>query len=271
MQKGRFYTNKSFFVAVIILLLIFFHIVGALSPSQSLIFRITSPLTSAFYRISTSIQGASDRASLSKHDLVDENQRLKNELNTVLTEKAELELLKDENQALKQIVDFIEEEGYEYKIARIVAREPTAEVEALIINKGRDDGIRKNQAVLSEDGIVIGKVYQVNSKFSTVLLLMDKHAKLAVTIMNEERTMGLLEGSFGLVAQVNLIPRDARVNPGDLIITSGTEKNIPNGLVVGQVEEIFEQPDQLFKSVKIKQLVNPDRLSLVNVIIQLHD
>jgi len=271
MQKNRFYTNKIFIVAVIILLLIFLQVLGMLSPIKSTVFRITQPISSMFYQGSTFFQKALSITKSDKDKLSEENNKLIEQINALLGQKSELEQLRDENDSLRKIIDFTSENKHEYKVAKIISRDSDKSREAVVINRGLNDGIVKNHPVLNEEGVIIGKINKVEDEYSTVLFLIDNHAKLAVTVLNNERTTGLLEGELGLVTRVDFIPQDALLTVGDLVVSSGSEDRVPKGLVVGQVEEIYKQPNELFKSAKIKQYVNYDHLDLVTIIIQSHD
>ena len=171
MKRIRFYANKFFVAAVIVLLLIFLYFIGVLAPVQNIMVKAIQPISSAVFKVSVLSDKAASGVDLSKGDLSLENQKLKEEINELIVQKAELESLRDENDSLKKIINFTEGNEHEFCVAKIIATDPDKDLEAVVINKGRKDGIRKNQIVLSEEGVAVGKIYKVHDQYSSVLLI----------------------------------------------------------------------------------------------------
>ena len=136
----------------------------------------------------------------------------------------------------------------------------------MIINIGSNAGVKEGLAVISEEGLFIGKIYDVNYDFSTVLLVTDNHSKVAASILNKDKTIGIIEGKYGLSCKMNLIPQNEEIQENDLLITSGLETNIPQGLVIGQVDRVENVEGDLFKSASIKLLLDLNKVKIVSVL-----
>ena len=134
-----------------------------------------------------------------------------------------------------------------------------------IIDKGANDGIKPDQAVITPDGIV-GKVRDVFPSSAQVLLLDDQSSGAGVVLITT-RSRGILRGTAsGELIIGNLLP-DERIKPGETVITSGGDRVFPRGLPVGVVRSSKPDPDhQPYAAIMIKPAANLDRLEEVLVV-----
>jgi len=77
---------------------------------------------------------------------------------------------------------------------------------------------------------------------------------------------GLAQGKQGLGIEVKFVPLDSPVEIGDYLITSGLEKNIPRGLMVGQVSGVEKRTDLSFQNVSIQPLISWSNMRIVTVL-----
>jgi rod shape-determining protein MreC len=138
---------------------------------------------------------------------------------------------------------------------------------SVIINRGSSDGIEKGMAVVAEGGVMIGKIYDVHTDYSKVLLLTDNKSRVAATIQNIDRTTGLIEGQFGLSFAMTNIPQDQEVHEGNLIVTSGLEGKIPKDLLIAKVDSVNSVESEIFKTALLTPIISFDNLSYVLVIV----
>ena len=150
-------------------------------------------------------------------------------------------------------------------LAKIIARDVNRS-NTLVINKGSHNGLSDNLPVTTEQGIILGKIMETKNSTATVLLLTDPGSQIAVTTPEYNTTIGLAQGEFGLSIKIELIPQNITINPGDTIITSGIEENMPNGLVIGKVNRVFSNENELFKTATINPLINYEEVNIVSVI-----
>jgi rod shape-determining protein MreC len=134
----------------------------------------------------------------------------------------------------------------------------------LFIDKGSQDGIRADMAVITPDGIV-GKTRDVFDHTSQVLEISDATSGAGVIMVNT-RIQGVLRGnSWGQPQIVNLSPDD-RIKAGEPVITSGGDSIYPRGLPVGTVEKITPDPEGTLVNVLLKPAANLEKLEEVLVI-----
>src|SRR5271170_909938 len=135
----------------------------------------------------------------------------------------------------------------------------------LYIDKGAKDGLKTDQAVITPDGIV-GKIRDVFPHTSQVLLINDQPSGAGV-LLATTRIRAILRGSAsGLIVINNLMP-DARIKPGEQVLTSGGDQVYPRGLPVGTVESIKPDPDhQPYTLIQLRPAANLNQLEEVLVI-----
>jgi rod shape-determining protein MreC len=135
----------------------------------------------------------------------------------------------------------------------------------LVIDKGSDDGLKTDMAVITPDGIV-GKVRDVFAHSSQVLLLNDVSSGAGVVLVNT-RSRGILRGMASGEAQINNLLPDERIKVGEQIVTSGGDRVFPRGLRVGTVKSVRPDPDhQPYAAIVVKTAANLDRLEEVLVV-----
>ncbi|MEZ2348809.1 rod shape-determining protein MreC [Terriglobus sp. RCC_193] len=133
------------------------------------------------------------------------------------------------------------------------------------IDKGSNDGIRPDMAVITPDGAV-GKVRDVFALSSQVLLLNDISSGAGVILLNT-RSRGILRGGPGGILLINNLLPDERIKQGEPLITSGGDRVYPRGLPVGNVIYMKPDPDhQPYATIAIKPAANLDRLEEVLVV-----
>ena len=133
------------------------------------------------------------------------------------------------------------------------------------LDRGEHAGIRKNMGVITPDGVV-GKVVEVYSNASLVLLLTDKESGVGA-LLADSRIQSPVGGQGEPLLVMKYIPNDDSVNLGERVITSGMDRIFPRDLPVGTVTEI--KSGNPFKQIRIKPAANLERLEEVFVLLSL--
>jgi len=133
------------------------------------------------------------------------------------------------------------------------------------IDKGSDDGLKPDMAVITPDGIV-GKLRDVFPHTSQVLLINDPTSGAGV-LLATTRIRAILRGSpAGSLEITNLTP-DARIKPGEAVLTSGGDQIYPRGLPVGTIESVAPDPDHTpYTMIRLRPAANLNQLEEVLVI-----
>jgi rod shape-determining protein MreC len=195
-------------------------------------------------------------------NLKDQNTELQKEVVSLRTELIKFNLL-------SQQVKFINQQKYHYVLSNIIGQNTEVGINYYIIDRGVDDGIREGAAVVVNDGYIVGKIAKVDKNYAYFLPVYDNHFLTSVDFLTKEPgsdvISGLAQGKHGLSMDVNYVPLDKNISGGDYVITSGAEKNIPRGLVVGQVEMVNKKIEAAFQDIVIKPLVSINDLRIVSV------
>ena len=250
-----------FLITVLVLLLSVF---GLLGPVEGFLGRITSPLISVFSGVSSKIKGVGssikDLGNLQK-----ENKDLKNQVNELTFEISRLKELEAENESLKKQLDFVKASDFKTLTADVLTKEPSDFLKVIIINRGSGDGIKKNMAVVS-DGFLVGRVQEVNTDNSKVVLLTDSNFQVG-GMVQESRAIGLIRGQIGSGLVMETIPKDKDIKVDNIIITSNLETSIPEGLLIGKVTEISQESGCLFQKASILPFANLKEIKNVVIIL----
>ncbi|MCX6796258.1 MAG: rod shape-determining protein MreC [Candidatus Falkowbacteria bacterium] len=196
---------------------------------------------------------------------------LTEERNKLIEANANLQKTTEENEILRQQLGFFARSKFHYVVSNVISRgdltSTTKLPETITIDKGTKDGIYKGLAVVSGDGIIVGKVVETKEEMAEVNLTNNDYCKLAATVFNDSKTDGITEGELGLTMKMSFIPQSAVIKQGDLVVTSGLEEAIPRGLVIGKVLEVKSESNDMWQTAVIEPLVNPDDLIIVSVVL----
>lgn len=183
-----------------------------------------------------------------------------------------------ENESLKRLVDlrFPAEFPDDFtRIAATVTSYPRSQfAQRIVVSAGTRDGIEVNDAVVNGDGLV-GRVIQVGSRSSRVLLLTDQEsAASAVDATPGSNAAGRVRaaraGSGALV--FDGVRKDDVVEVGDLIVTRGTQEGeleslYPRGIPIGVVASFSQTDTDLYKRIQLDPYVDFDTLDAIVVLV----
>ncbi len=190
-----------------------------------------------------------------------ENKALKMQMSQLMAENSKLRSQLAEDQVLGIQYQKLSASTYQMILAKVISSG-----RYLIINKGSENGIKADEAVVFEDSLV-GQIKQVSLKSSQVILPQDPDSKIAVFSQNTGgRAKGILLGQFSSDILMDKILHQENIAAGDIVYTEGTEDKLPRGLIVGQVSRVFENTNGVFKQAQVKPLWDVADLDNVFVI-----
>ncbi len=197
-------------------------------------------------------------------DLKNENDQLRKKVSVLSEENVSLHEMSRENERLKRYLRVVDGSTYPLIVAGVIGLDFTGWQKVISINKGKDDGVEKNMAVVAPDG-VIGRILKVYSNASQVLLVTDYSSSIDAVIQRS-RVRGIVSGrgSDGLV--LRFVANDGDVNKGDVVVTSGLSGIFPKGQMIGRVEKVKGGGRDFFKDVKLNSFVDFLRLEEVLII-----
>lgn len=189
-----------------------------------------------------------------------ENGRLKQELDRLKLENAITNELLIENERLRDLLGFKKlhsPSSIMSIMAQVIGKESSPSSRTITINKGANDSLTKDMAVITAAGIV-GKVQAVLPGTAKVILLTDPGSTLAVRVQRN-REEGLLEGKLEKCA-LKYVSYYADIQEGDLLVTSGLDGIYPKGLPVATVIKVTKHEANAFQTVIAQPAVGLSRL-----------
>ena len=195
--------------------------------------------------------------------LAEENQRLAEENNRLLNIIEST--YKSDEIFFRSVNDTIFNQRYHYTSAQIVNNSINKKHNFLTLNKGSEQGLRPEMAVVS-DGSIVGIVKGVSKNYATVISLLNLDLRIS-SMVKKNGYFGSLnwDGKGYQTAILNEIPLHADIQVGDTIITSGFSSIFPEGILIGFIGD-FEEKSGSFYEIEVKLSTDFKSLGNVNVI-----
>lgn len=158
--------------------------------------------------------------------------------------------------------------------AVVIDRNPSNWYHTLVINRGTKNGVKVNDPVITNYGLV-GKVISVTDNTSEVILILDPQGQVSGLVRQSDGTAayGIVQGDYqegtpDVQSTLKMtIPKDYQVNPGDLVLTSGMGGVYPENIPVGTVKEVSLEKGGLLKTAVIEPTVQFAHLEEVFVVL----
>jgi rod shape-determining protein MreC len=194
-----------------------------------------------------------------------QNRELQQTIGRLRLEQAELLEDARQGQRLQAMLGFQEQYIYKTVPAQVYGSSGSVGSHVFYIDKGSDNGLKRDMAVITADGVV-GKVRDVFPHSAQVLAVNDQTSGAGV-ILETTRVRGILRGNASGQLEVVGILADERIKPGEKVLTAGGDLIFPRGLPAGEVEKVVSDPERDgFIDVLLKPAAKLDQLDEVLVI-----
>ncbi len=200
----------------------------------------------------------------------EENARLHEQLNQLRLEQAAILEDARQGQRLQALLGFHEKYISKTVPAQVIGTGGSDQSRILTIDKGSKDGLKRDQPVITPDGIV-GKLVEVFPHTSQVLEINDQTSGAGV-LLEQTRLRGVLRGNaYGQPQIIDVLP-DERIKPGERVLTSGGDQIFPRGLAVGTVQKVVSDTErEPYTDIVIKPAANLQHLEEVLVVVDATD
>jgi len=195
-----------------------------------------------------------------------ENQELKKQLAELEGQRARMVELETANRHLSDLLELRDALAMNAIGADVIGSDATGMSRTLILSEGASDGLRRDMAVVSTDGVV-GKLIAVSRDSSRVLLINDHNSALDA-FDQRSRARGIIAGVIEDGLTMKYVDRSEDIKPGDTIVTSGMDGIFPRGLLVGEVARVSQEGPGLFLNVEVRAAVKFRKLEQVLVLTQ---
>ena len=196
----------------------------------------------------------------------EENAHLKSELAQVKEENLQYREAIVSSERFQRLARFRERRDVPMVPADVVAQDLSAWFQSIMIDRGSTVGIRPGMPVITDSGVV-GLVSGTTPRASKVLLVTDPQSRIDAYVQRS-RARGTVRGRGEHRAAFEYVLREADLEVGDVLLTSGLGVVFPKGLVLGRVRELKRQPFGLFQVASIEPAVDFGRLEEVFVILE---
>lgn len=196
---------------------------------------------------------------ISSHDaLVKENMQLKAQQLLLKVQVQRLLAIETENNHLKALMRSSAQIQGKVLVAQLLSVDTDPFVHQVILDKGTRDGVFIGQPVLDANG-VMGKITQVGSSSSRVLLINDPHSGVPIQdTRNGIRGVAMGDNYTGKLRLVN-VPQTADIRAGDTLMTSGLGQHYPEGYPVGKVFSVIKDPALQFATIIVEPNARLDK------------
>jgi rod shape-determining protein MreC len=193
------------------------------------------------------------------------NRELQKTVDLLREQTMSLQEVRAENDRLRRLLSLKERLPMRTISAEIIGRDPLEWFKAVLINKGQNDGVKKNQAVTTHQGVV-GRTLEVASDCSKVLLITDTNSSVDAMVQRT-RARGIVGGRASHLCELQYFASSDDVQRGDLVITSGLCGIFPKGLAVGRVGQVEKDPFGLFRYIELVPSASLNKLEEVSVLL----
>jgi len=195
--------------------------------------------------------------------------------------KKENEMLLDENARLKSLMrsayyvdtvsaivinDSVYKQHYSYIDAQVINNSVDKKYNYITLNRGAIHGVKKHQGVICQEGVV-GVVVKVSDRFCTVMSVLNRKTSIPPKI-DSLMYFGSVkwDGSAFNYAQLTEIIRFVPIKAGQKVYTSGYSEHYPEGVLIGEIEEVQLKEDSEFYNIQVKLSTNFTSLRSVYIV-----
>lgn len=206
------------------------------------------------------------RSYLALQDVELENKVLRQEVIQLQKEIGRYREALIANARFKRLLGIKEDVGATVITANVVGVDLAPWLATITVDQGRKDGIKPGMVVMSGAGVA-GQTMETSLHFSKVLLLSDYNSAVAALIQRN-RARGIIKGAGEGRCYLAYVEKVVDVEVGDRIITSGTDRIFPKGLLIGKVSSVTEGSiSALFQEITVTPAVDLKRVEEVVVLV----
>jgi rod shape-determining protein MreC len=148
--------------------------------------------------------------------------------------------------------------------AEVIAASASPEFRTVTIDKGTNDGLAQDMAVVAPAGVV-GRVTRPGGRAALVQLIIDRNAA-AGAIIERTRVQGIVVGLGDGTLRMEFAAATGNVVAGDVVVTSGIDGLYPEGFAIGTVVTVG-RGDGVYHEITVRPAVDFSRLEDVLVVV----
>jgi rod shape-determining protein MreC len=193
-----------------------------------------------------------------------ENDVLKQQLDSLQVQLQQQRNLAERSQQLQRLLQLRDQAGLSTTAADVIGIGASPDFQTITINKGTNDGIKPDMAVISPAGVV-GRIVTPSRRAAKVQLLIDRNAA-AGALVERTRVQGVVLGTGESILRMEYVAELGDVKSGDTVVTSGVDGIYPKGFVIGRVDQV-ERAGAAFKIITVRPMIDLRSLETVLVVL----
>lgn len=266
------YVLLIFSILCVVMILLTFNTSMTAGPLRSVASYVLVPLQKGINQVGSVVTGWSDNMA-QLDEVLAENQELKIKIDELTTENNILQQDKYELERLRKLYELDEKyPEYEKVGARVIGKDAGNWFHNFVIDKGSKDGVKVDMNVIAGGGLV-GRITSVSPNSASVLAVIDDTSNVSAQILSTSDNC-IVTGSLQLmnenkIAISKLTDSDNKVTSGEKVITSNISDKYLPGILIGYVDEIDTDSNNLTKSGTLRPVVDFAHLEEVLVILEL--
>jgi rod shape-determining protein MreC len=193
-----------------------------------------------------------------------ENTELRRKVESLQMENQAMVETQKENQRLRALLAFSQRTPGAYVAARVIGEDLKNWYKCVIIDKGKNYGIRERMTVLTGEGLV-GQVVEAHQWHSKVMVINDTNSAVDVYV-DGKNTRGVLEGTGQSACRLKYVRKTDQPENGDKLMTSGKDGVYPKGIPVGLVTTVTVGKAGIFADIDVMPFNDYKKLNEVLVL-----
>ena len=197
--------------------------------------------------------------------LVAENEDLKNQVAELQNRIIQLQQNLNEADILYALLGFARSSPDEqYVPAKVIGKDPSPFLKYILIDQGSDSGVRSGMPVVTNKGLV-GRIDAVTASAARVKLITDSTSMINAVVVEADAEC-VVQGSITGDITIEMVSQDVKLEPGQVVQTSGLGGDFPADFIVGQVLNVNQINNEIFQSASILPAEDFNSLQAVLVV-----
>ncbi len=264
MRKINFRNWKKIVLVLFVLGVAFFALSGYMNK---VIDRIMSPVIGVQSTVMERLNFVINLFTISQSEveLAAENEELKKQVSELQNYIIQLQQNLNEADILYALLGFARSSPDEQYIpAKVIGKDPSPFLKYLLIDQGSDQGIRSGMPVVTNNGLV-GRIEAVTASAARVKLITDSTSMINA-VVTEIDAECMVQGSITGDITIEMVSQDVKLEPGQIVQTSGLGGDFPSDFIIGQVLNVNQINNEIFQSASILPAENFSSLQAVLVV-----
>lgn len=247
--------KRTIFIAIAGLLLVlslnFFQ-----KEVKGFFYSFSSPIQKSFWSAG---DGISDffESIFNVNNLKKENEELNLKMQETLALQNSVNELEKENKLLREALELGLEKEFRLELAEVIGKD--SDKDAILIDKGSEDGISKGLFIITSQKVLIGKIEEVFQKYSKVLLISDESSQIQAKVSGSNAD-GLLKGLGSGRVLLDLVPMEAEIKSGDTAVSGD--------FLIGLVSEVKKTDASPFQQAEISSFLKISDLDKLFIVLE---